>query len=68
MEDTIGTPINFANKVVTERRVPSRVHAFLYNREKVINRLFAGAAEKKAGGAAGQAKNFLLKFRKRGTK
>ena len=46
MEDTIGTPINFANKVVTERRVPSQVHAFLYNREKVINRLFAGAAEK----------------------
>ena len=42
MEDAIGAPINFANKVVTEKRVPSQVHAFLYNREKVINRLFAG--------------------------
>lgn len=68
MEDTIGTPINFANKVVTERRVPSRVRAFLYNREKVINRLFAGAAEKLSRAVRPSNQKVLLKFRKRGTK
>ena len=28
--------------IITEKRVPSKVRAFLYNREKIIDRLFAG--------------------------